>query len=204
MFTPKAQPVSILVLAIILNTSAFSVSSLAGIGVRSSRLTRSSVELSLSRKILRGGGTRPWRDIPLEDGEIGFYHNPSTATSTVMTATDWTKMDDPKLLVTDYPDAQLFQSRLETSDPDIARVLSSELTRQQGQLELIASENIVSKAVLQAQVQNEPEPNRGRSPARRRPHLATQTLRAVARALTRGRTRASPPSPRGPPRRARC
>lgn len=68
-----------------------------------------------------------------------------------MTATDWTKIDDPQLLVHDYPDTQLFHSRLETSDPDIARVLSSELSRQQGQLELIASENIVSKAVLQAQ-----------------------------------------------------
>ncbi len=34
-------------------------------------------------------------------------------------------------------------------DPDIARVLGSELTRQKDQIELIASENIVSKAVMQ-------------------------------------------------------
>ncbi|MGN6557614.1 MAG: serine hydroxymethyltransferase, partial [Solirubrobacterales bacterium] len=37
------------------------------------------------------------------------------------------------------------------TDPDLARVLKGELTRQQDQIELIASENIVSKAVLEAQ-----------------------------------------------------
>ena len=36
-------------------------------------------------------------------------------------------------------------------DPDIARVMGSELSRQKGQIELIASENIVSKAVMQVQ-----------------------------------------------------
>ncbi|MGB1117921.1 MAG: serine hydroxymethyltransferase [Parvibaculales bacterium] len=36
-------------------------------------------------------------------------------------------------------------------DPDIARVLGSELARQKDQIELIASENIVSKAVMQVQ-----------------------------------------------------
>ena len=36
-------------------------------------------------------------------------------------------------------------------DPDIARVMGSELTRQKEQIELIASENIVSKAVMQVQ-----------------------------------------------------
>ena len=36
-------------------------------------------------------------------------------------------------------------------DPDIARVLGSELIRQKDQIELIASENIVSKAVMQVQ-----------------------------------------------------
>src|SRR5687768_8987706 len=37
------------------------------------------------------------------------------------------------------------------TDPDVARVLDGELRRQQNQIELIASENIVSKAVLEAQ-----------------------------------------------------
>ena len=36
-------------------------------------------------------------------------------------------------------------------DPDLARVLTGELVRQQNQIELIASENIVSRAVLDAQ-----------------------------------------------------
>lgn len=40
---------------------------------------------------------------------------------------------------------------LSVIDADIAKVVSDELERQQNQIELIASENIVSKAVLQAQ-----------------------------------------------------
>ena len=39
---------------------------------------------------------------------------------------------------------------LRGADPEVARALSDELARQQNQIELIASENIVSKAVLQA------------------------------------------------------
>ncbi len=44
-----------------------------------------------------------------------------------------------------------FQQGVAQSDPAIARILGAELTRQQEQIELIASENIVSKAVLEAQ-----------------------------------------------------
>ena len=44
-----------------------------------------------------------------------------------------------------------FADGVDRSDPELAQVLSSELERQQDQIELIASENIVSKAVLQAQ-----------------------------------------------------
>jgi glycine hydroxymethyltransferase len=44
-----------------------------------------------------------------------------------------------------------FSQDIGEADPAIAKVLSGELTRQQEQIELIASENIVSKAVLQAQ-----------------------------------------------------
>ncbi|MDE2485932.1 MAG: serine hydroxymethyltransferase, partial [Alphaproteobacteria bacterium] len=44
-----------------------------------------------------------------------------------------------------------FTEGVEATDPDLARVLTGELKRQQDQIELIASENIVSKAVLQAQ-----------------------------------------------------
>lgn len=42
-------------------------------------------------------------------------------------------------------------SQLEIVDPEIARVIQEEEKRQQGKLELIASENFVSKAVLEAQ-----------------------------------------------------
>jgi glycine hydroxymethyltransferase len=44
-----------------------------------------------------------------------------------------------------------FSATLEASDPDIAYVVKRELDRQQNQIELIASENIVSRAVLEAQ-----------------------------------------------------
>ncbi|QLC24446.1 serine hydroxymethyltransferase [Parasphingopyxis algicola] len=44
-----------------------------------------------------------------------------------------------------------FSDRVEATDPDVGKALKAELTRQQKQIELIASENIVSKAVLEAQ-----------------------------------------------------
>ena len=40
---------------------------------------------------------------------------------------------------------------LETADPAVAEAIDKELNRQRTKLELIASENIVSKAVLEAQ-----------------------------------------------------
>ena len=47
--------------------------------------------------------------------------------------------------------AQFFSSNLEQTDKDLFDSISKELSRQQNQIELIASENIVSKAVLEAQ-----------------------------------------------------
>ncbi len=44
-----------------------------------------------------------------------------------------------------------FGATLSQADPAVARALAGELGRQQGQIELIASENIVSRAVLEAQ-----------------------------------------------------
>jgi glycine hydroxymethyltransferase len=44
-----------------------------------------------------------------------------------------------------------FSASLADSDPDIARAIELELGRQQDEIELIASENIVSRAVLEAQ-----------------------------------------------------
>ena len=44
-----------------------------------------------------------------------------------------------------------FSASLAQADPDIARAIAQELDRQQNQIELIASENIVSRAVLEAQ-----------------------------------------------------
>jgi len=43
-----------------------------------------------------------------------------------------------------------FTAGVRESDPELFSALTDELGRQQGQIELIASENIVSKAVLQA------------------------------------------------------
>lgn len=47
--------------------------------------------------------------------------------------------------------SSFFTDDLATADPDIARIVGQELSRQQEQIELIASENIVSRAVLEAQ-----------------------------------------------------
>ena len=56
--------------------------------------------------------------------------------------------------MTAYPNdelAQFFSQSLAETDPDLKASIDSELGRQQNQIELIASENIVSKAVLEAQ-----------------------------------------------------
>jgi len=47
--------------------------------------------------------------------------------------------------------SEFFSKSLSEADPEIADAIAHELKRQQGKIELIASENIVSKAVLEAQ-----------------------------------------------------
>lgn len=49
------------------------------------------------------------------------------------------------------PMAGFFEDRLAASDPAVAAAVAAELDRQQNQIELIASENIASRAVLEAQ-----------------------------------------------------
>src|SRR5205814_2802580 len=51
---------------------------------------------------------------------------------------------------TSAPDS-FFTAGLEQADPDIAAAIRGELGRQRHEIELIASENIVSRAVLEAQ-----------------------------------------------------
>jgi glycine hydroxymethyltransferase len=58
-------------------------------------------------------------------------------------------MTHPRTAIAD--DATLFTASLAESDPEIADVVRRELGRQQNEIELIASENIVSRAVLEAQ-----------------------------------------------------
>src|ERR1700692_280367 len=48
-------------------------------------------------------------------------------------------------------DEGLFSASLSDSDPEIADAIALELGRQRDEIELIASENIVSRAVLEAQ-----------------------------------------------------
>src|SRR5262245_21801175 len=47
--------------------------------------------------------------------------------------------------------ASMFSAPLAEADPEIAAAIDKELGRQRDEIELIASENIVSKAVLEAQ-----------------------------------------------------
>jgi glycine hydroxymethyltransferase len=49
------------------------------------------------------------------------------------------------------PAEGFFSASLGESDPEIADAISRELGRQRDEIELIASENIVSRAVLEAQ-----------------------------------------------------
>jgi glycine hydroxymethyltransferase len=49
------------------------------------------------------------------------------------------------------PSSGFFGQGVAEADPDVSRILDAELKRQQDQIELIASENIVSRAVLEAQ-----------------------------------------------------
>jgi glycine hydroxymethyltransferase len=51
----------------------------------------------------------------------------------------------------DEPMSDFFNLRLKDTDPQIAGAIASELDRQKHEIELIASENIVSRAVLEAQ-----------------------------------------------------
>ena len=44
-----------------------------------------------------------------------------------------------------------FEDSLSKTDPDLHKAINNELQRQQEHIELIASENIVSQAVLEAQ-----------------------------------------------------
>src|SRR3954447_3587528 len=57
----------------------------------------------------------------------------------------------PQATGSDTFHSRFFGASLAESDPDLARALAEELARQQDQIVLIASENIVSAAVLEAQ-----------------------------------------------------
>ena len=50
-----------------------------------------------------------------------------------------------------HRDAGFFTEHLSTRDPDLFGAITSELGRQRDEIELIASENIVSRAVMEAQ-----------------------------------------------------
>ena len=56
---------------------------------------------------------------------------------------------ESKYLNSEYKD--FFEKSLLDSDPEIYKAINDELVRQQNHIELIASENIVSQAVLEAQ-----------------------------------------------------
>ena len=57
----------------------------------------------------------------------------------------------PQATGSDTFHGRFFGASLAESDPELARAIGEELARQQDQIELIASENIVSAAVLEAQ-----------------------------------------------------
>src|SRR5438105_4464032 len=60
-------------------------------------------------------------------------------------------MMEPLAMPSPSAAASLFADRLSASDPELHAAIREERERQQTQIELIASENIVSRAVLEAQ-----------------------------------------------------
>ena len=56
---------------------------------------------------------------------------------------------ESKYINSDFQD--FFEKSLSQTDPDLFKAINDELIRQQNHIELIASENIVSQAVLEAQ-----------------------------------------------------
>ena len=60
-------------------------------------------------------------------------------------------MSLPETKEAEFKPADFFTASLQDADPAIYRSIRDELARQQDQIELIASENIVSRAVLEAQ-----------------------------------------------------
>lgn len=63
----------------------------------------------------------------------------------------WGRGPTPKSKLAHMPINPLHTAPLSQVDPEIAQVLQQELDRQRGTLEMIASENFVSRAILQAQ-----------------------------------------------------
>lgn len=60
-------------------------------------------------------------------------------------------MSNAQMKAEDMTPDNFFTADLSQTDPDVASIIDAEANRQQYQIELIASENIVSKAVLEAQ-----------------------------------------------------
>jgi len=60
-------------------------------------------------------------------------------------------MSLPETKEAEFMPADFFTASLQDTDPEIYKSIHDELSRQQDQIELIASENIVSRAVLEAQ-----------------------------------------------------
>lgn len=60
-------------------------------------------------------------------------------------------MDDLKRTIPSFVMDGFFSAPLKDTDPEVAAALGHELVRQQDQIEMIASENIVSSAVMEAQ-----------------------------------------------------
>eukprot|EP00802_Teleaulax_amphioxeia_P012166 Tamp_12204.p1 GENE.Tamp_12204~~Tamp_12204.p1 ORF type:complete len:527 (+),score=97.52 Tamp_12204:98-1582(+) len=104
---------------------------------------------------LRGGSSRPWRRVQLDDGEAAFFANGRAPRDPIaMSAADFRSpglAPDAVLAAAEYPVPGFFSAKLAHVDPELAAAISGELVRQQDQLEMIASENIVSRAVLEAQ-----------------------------------------------------
>ncbi|EKX34161.1 hypothetical protein GUITHDRAFT_119655 [Guillardia theta CCMP2712] len=102
------------------------------------------------------GGHRPWRDIRLEEGETGFFYRTTQRDDPlIVQGSDLQAagelLGDDGLKDEEYPPVGFFHAGLAEADPDVFACVQKERERQSDKLQMIASENVVSQAVLEAQ-----------------------------------------------------
>eukprot|EP00960_Hanusia_phi_P048900 759230-Hanusia_phi.AAC.1 len=102
------------------------------------------------------GGHRPWRDIRLEEGETGLFYRAAQRDDPLVLHGSGLRspgeaLEEDGLEEEEYPPVGFFETGLAEADADVFACVQKERERQSQKLQMIASENVVSQAVLEAQ-----------------------------------------------------